>query len=237
MAETEEDIYDALLTTLFKEMNKKFTERNQDYYTETLNLFSEAGETDIEHEKWRQIHMLQDMASMLGSFHRELNPWKYEEIEFPIWDDPAQDPEPYINVEVFPSIARKDLELMAAQEYIKKSKNVLIQLPNPVKKAVVTPEDNKTSNYQLENKLKTEGEEINFSQLAKKADHLNIPRDALRKKCERIAKDVRAGTKKLPCPVYPDDEKFKFAIIKISDNPKEKTKGMLFQKIVDSKED
>jgi hypothetical protein len=48
---------------------------------------------------------------------------------------------------------------------------------------------------------------------------------------------VRAGTKMLPCPVYPDDEEFKYAVIKISDNPKNKTKGMLFQKIVDSKED
>ena len=236
MTETPKDTYEALLSTLLEENNKGHNERNQDYYTETLNLFSEAGETDIEHEKWRQIHMLQNMASMLGSFHRELNPWKYEEIEFPIWDDPEQDPEPYINVEVFPSIARKDLELMAAQEYIKKTKGILIPLPNRTQEAIATPEDNKTSNQQLESKLKTEGEEINFGQLAKKADNLHIERDSLSKRCARITEDVRAGTKKLPYPVYPDDEEFKYAVIKISDTLANKTKGMLFQRIVDSKE-
>ena len=113
----------------------------------------------------------------------------------------------------------------------------MIQLANPAKEIVLTLEDSTASSVQLTHKSKTEGEEINFSQIAKKADHFNIPRDALRKKCERIAKDARAGTKMLPCPVYPDDEESKYAVIKISDNPKEKTKGMLFQKIVDSKED
>lgn len=234
MTETPKDTYEALLTTLLEENNKGYNERNQDYYTETLNLFNKAGETDSDHHLWRHEYMIQAMISILINHERNLNPWKYE--VFSSYHDPEQDPEPYINVEVFPSIGRKDLELMAAQEYIKKTKGILIPLPNPTKKAIVTPEDNKTSNYQLENKLKTEGEEINFSQLAKKTDHLNIPRDTLRKKCERIAKDHRAGSKKLPCPVYPDDEKFKFAVIKISDNPKEKTRGMLFQKIVDSKE-
>ena len=237
MTETPKDTYEALLTTLLEENNKGYNERNQEYYSDTLNLFNKAGEIDSLHHLWRHEYMIQSMISILINHERRQNPWKYEEIEFPIWDDPAQDPEPYINVEVFPSIARKELELMAAQEYIKKTKGILIPLPNPTQEAIVTPEDNKISNYQLENKLKTEGEEINFSQLAKKTDHLNIPRDALRKKCERIAEDVRAGTKKLPCPVYPDDEKFKFAVIKISDTLANKTKGMLFQKIVDSKED
>ncbi len=235
MTETAKDAYEALLTTLFEEKNRELSERDQQYFNDTLNLFNKAGETDSDHHLWRHQDMIQAMISILINHERNLNPWKYE--IFSSDHDPAQDPEPYINVEVFPSIARKDLELMAAQEYIKETKGILIPLPNHTQEAIVTPEDNKTSNYQLENKLKTEGEEINFSQLAKKADHLNIPRDALRKKCERIAEDVRAGTKRLPCPVYPDDKKFKFAVIKISDNPKEKTKGMLFQKIVDSKED
>ena len=235
MAETTRDAYQALLTTLFKENNKGYNERNQDYYTETLNLFNKAGETDSDHHLWRHQDMIQAMISILINHERNLNPWKYE--VFSSYHDPEQDPEPYINVEVFPSIARKDLELMAAQEYIKKTKGILIPLPNPTKKSIVTPEDNKTSNYQLENKLKTEGEEINFGQLVKRTDHLYIERDSLSKRCARIAEDVRAGTKMLPCPVYLDDEEFKYAVIKISDNPKSKTKGMLFQKIVDSKED
>ena len=234
MTETAKDAYEALLTTLSEENNKGYNERNQEYYSDTLNLFNTAGETDSVHHLWRHEYMIQEMISILTSHECRQNTWKYE--VFSSYHDPEQDPEPYINVEVFPSIARKDLELMAAQEYIKETKGILIPLPNPTQEAIVTPEDNKTSNHQLEYKLKTEGEEINFSQLAKKTDHLNIPRCTLRKKCERIAEDVRAGTKKLPCPVYPDDEKFKFAVIKISDNPKEKTKGMLFQKIVDSKE-
>ena len=234
MTETPKVTYEALLTTLLEENNKGYNERNQDYYTETLNLFNKAGETDSDHHRWRHQDMIQAMISILINHERNLNPWKYE--VFSSYHDPEQDPEPYINVEVFPSIARKDLELMAAQEYIKQSKNVLIQLANPAKEIVLTLEDSTASSVQLTNKLKTEGEEINFSQLAKKADQLNIPRDALRKKCERIAEDVRAGTKKLPCPVYPDDEKFKFAVIKISDTLANKTKGMLFQKIVDSKE-
>ena len=234
MTETPKDTYEALLSTLLEENNKGYNERNQEYFNDTLNLFNKAGETDSVHHLWRHEYMIQEMISILTSHECRQNTWKYE--VFSSYHDPEQDPEPNINVEVFPSIARKDLELMAAQEYIKETKGILMPLPNPTQEAIVTPEDNKTSNHQLEYKLKTEGEEINFSQIAKKADHLNIPRDALRKKCERIAEDVRAGTKKLPCPVYPDDEKFKFAIIKISDNPKEKTKGMLFQKIVDSKE-
>ena len=201
MAQTAKEAYEALLTTLFEEKNRELSERDQQYFNDTLNLFNKAGETDSDHHLWRHQDMIQAMISILINHERNLNPWKYE--IFSSDHDPAQDPEPYINVEVFPSIARKDLELMAAQEYIKKTKGILIPLPNPTKKA----------------------------------DHLNIPRDTLRKKCERIAKDHRAGSKKLPCPVYPDDEKFKFAVIKISDNPKEKTKGMLFQKIVDSKED
>ena len=235
MAQTAKEAYEALLTTLSEENNKGYNEQNQEYYSDTLNLFNKAGETDSVHHLWRHEYMIQEMISILTSHERRQNPWKYE--VFSSYHDPEQDPEPYINVEVFPSIARKDLELMAAQEYIKETKGILIPLPYPTQEAIVIPEDNKTSNYQLENKLKTEGEEINFSQLAKKADHLNIPKDTLSKKCARIAEDVRDGTKKLPCPVYPDDVKFKFAVIKISDNPKEKTKGMLFQKIVDSKED
>ena len=235
MTETPKDTYEALLTTLLEENNKGYNERNQEYHSDTLNLFNEAGETDSEHHLWRNEYMIQEMISILTSHERRQNPWKYE--VFSSYHDPEQDPEPYINVEVFPSIARKDLELMAAQEYIKETKGILIPLPYPTQQAIVIPEDNKTSNYQLENKLKTEGEEINFSQLAKKADQLNIPRNTLRKKCERIAKDLRAGLKILPCPVYPDDEKFKYAVIKISDTLANKTKGMLFQKIVDSKED
>ena len=235
MTKTTKDEYEALLTTLFEEKNRELSERDQQYFNDTLNLFNKAGETDSEHHLWRHEYMIQEMISILTSHERRQNPWKYE--LFSSYHDPEQDPEPYINVEVFPSIARKDLELMAAQEYIKETKGILIPLPNPTQEAIVTPEDNKTSNHQLEYKLKTEGEEINFSQLAKKTDHLYIERDALNKKCARIAEHVRAGTKKLPYPVYPDDEKFKFAVIKISDNPKEKTKGMLFQKIVDSKED
>lgn len=235
MTETPKDTYEALLTTLLEENNKGYNERNQEYYSDTLNLFNKAGETDNVHHLWRHEYMIQAMISILINHERRQNPWKYE--VFSSYHDPAQDPEPYINVEVFPSITRKDLELMAAQEYIKKTNGILIPLPNPTQEAIVTPEGNKTSNHQLESKLKTAGEEINFSQLAKKTDHLNIPKDTLSKKCARIAEDVRDGTKKLPCPVYPDDEKFKFAVIKISDNPKEKTKGMLFKKIVDSKED
>jgi hypothetical protein len=235
MTETPKDTYEALLTTLLEENYKEYNKRNHEYYSDTLNLFNKAGETDSVHHLWRHKYMIQEMISILTSHERTQNWWKYE--EFDSYPDPELDLEQYINSEVYPSIARKDLELMAAQEYIKETKGILIPLPNHTQEAIVTPEDNKTSNYQLENKLKTEGEEINFSQIAKKADHLNIPRDALRKKCERIAKDARAGTKMLPCPVYPDDEEFKYAVIKISDNPKEKTKGMLFQKIVDSKED
>ena len=235
MAETTRDAYQALLTTLFKEKNRELSERDQKYFNDTLNLFNKAGETDSDHHLWRHQDMIQAMISILINHERNLNPWKYE--VFSSYHDPEQDPEPYINVEVFPSIARKDLELMAAQEYIKKTKGILIPLPNPTQEAIVTPEDNKTSNHQLESKLKTAGEDINFGQLVKRTDHLYIERDSLSKRCARIAEDVRAGTKMLPCPVYLDDEEFKYAVIKISDNPKSKTKGMLFQKIVDSKED
>lgn len=235
MAQTAKEAYEALLTTLYEENNKGYNEQNQEYYSDTLNLFNKAGETDSVHHLWRHEYMIQEMISILTSHERRQNPWKYE--VFSSYHDPEQDPEPYINVEVFPSIARKELELMAAQEYIKQSKNLLIQLPNTANKSVVTPEESKASSDKLKTKLKTEGEEINFSQLAKKADQLNIPRDALRKKCERIAKDARAGTKMIPCPVYPDDEEFKYAVIKISDTLANKTKGMLFKKIVDSKED
>ena len=235
MTETPKDTYEALLTTLLEENNKGYNERNQDYYTETLNLFNKAGETDSDHHLWRHKDMIQAMISILINHERNLNPWKYE--VFSSYHDPEQDPEPDFNVEVFPSIARKELELMAAQEYIKQSKNVLIQLANPAKEIVLTLEDSTASSVQLTNKLKTEGEEINFGQLVKRTDHLYIERDSLSKRCARIAEDVRAGTKMLPCPVYLDDEEFKYAVIKISDNPKSKTKGMLFQKIVDSKED
>ena len=235
MTKTTKDEYEALLTTLFEEKNRELSERDQKYFNDTLNLFNKAGETDSDHHLWRHQDMIQEMISILNSHERNLNPWKYE--VFSSYHDPAQDPEPYINVEVFPSIARKDLELMAAQEYIKKTKGILIPLPNPTQEAIVTPEDNKTSNHQLESKLKTAGEEINFGQLVNRTDNLHIERDSLSKRCARITEDVRGGTKKLPCPVYPDDEEFKYAVIKISDNPKSKTKGMLFQKIVDSKED
>jgi hypothetical protein len=234
MTETPKDTYEALLTTLLEENNKGYNERNQEYHSDTLNLFNKAGETDSDHHLWRHKDMIQAMISILINHERNLNPWKYE--VFSSYHDPAQDPEPYINVEVFPSIARKELELMAAQEYIKQSKNLLIQLPNTANKSVVTPEESKASSDKLKTKLKTEGEEINLSQLVKKVDHLKIPRNTLRKKCERIAKDLRAGLKILPCPVYPDDEKFKYAVIKISDTLANKTKGMLFQKIVDFKE-
>jgi hypothetical protein len=235
MTETAKDAYDALLTTLSEENYKEYNKRNHEYYSDTLNLFNKAGETDSVHHLWRHKYMIQEMISILTSHERTQNWWKYE--EFDSYPDPELDLEQYINSEVYPSIARKDLELMAAQEYIKETKGILIPLPNHTQEAIVTPEDNKTSNYQLENKLKTEGEEINFSQLVKRTDHLYIERDSLSKRCARIAEDVRAGTKMLPCPVYLDDEEFKYAIIKISDNPKSKTKGMLFQKIVDSKED
>lgn len=234
MTETPKDTYEALLTTLLEENNKAYNERNQEYYSDTLNTFNKAGETNSVHHLWRHEYMIQAMISILINHERRRNPWKYE--VFSSYHDPAQDPEPYINVEVFPSIGRKDLELMAAQEYIKQSKNVLIQLTNPAKEIVLTLEESTASSVQLKNKLKTEGEEINFGQLVKKTDHLHIERDSLSKRCARITEDVRAGTKKLPCPVYPDDEEFKYAVIKISDNPKSKTKGMLFQRIVDSKE-
>jgi uncharacterized metal-binding protein YceD (DUF177 family) len=234
MTETPKDTYEALLTTLLEENNKGYNERNHEYYSDTLNLFNKAGETDSVHHLWRHKYMIQEMISILTSHERTQNWWKYE--EFDSYPDPELDLEQYINSEVYPSIARKELELMAAQEYIKQSKNLLIQLPNTANNSVVTPEESKASSDKLKTKLKTEGEEINLSQLVKKVDHLKIPRNTLRKKCERIAKDLRAGLKILPCPVYPDDEKFKYAVIKISDTLANKTKGMLFQKIVDFKE-
>jgi hypothetical protein len=123
---------------------------------------------------------------------------------------------------------------MAAQEYIKKAQNVLIRLANPAREVVVTPEESKNSSEQLKNELKTEGKKITFNQLVELHAQFHIPRDTLRKKCERITEDVRTGTKKLPCAVYPDNKKFRFAVIEIPDNPKKKTMGMLFQEIVDS---
>jgi L-rhamnose mutarotase len=166
MTETAKDAYDALLTTLSEENYKEYNKRNHEYYSDTLNLFNKAGETDSVHHLWRHKYMIQEMISILTSHERTQNWWKYE--EFDSYPDPELDLEQYINSEVYPSIARKDLELMAAQEYIKETKGILIPLPNHTQEAIVTPEDNKTSNYQLENKLKTEGEEINFSQLVKK---------------------------------------------------------------------
>lgn len=235
MTETTKDAYEALLTTLLEENNKEVSERDQQYFNDTLNLFNKAGETDAEHQKWRNIDMIQDMLGILTMYELRLNPWKYE--VFSSYDDLEQDPEPYINVEKFPCLARKDLELMAAQEYIKKTNNILIPLANPAQKIITDQEQNQTNNDLLEYKLVTEGKKISFSELANILEKYHKTRSTLQRHCARITDDIRAGKKELPCAIYPGDSEIKYAVIAIPIKPKNKTKEMLFQKILDSKED
>jgi len=232
MTETTKETYEILLTTLIKEMDKEFIERNQEYYTDTLNLFNKAGMTDTKHQKWRHIDMLRDMVGILTTYERRLNPWKHE--VFSSYYDPAQDPEPCINVEEFPCITRKDLETMAAQEYIKKTKNILIPLANPTQETITDREEDQRNNDLLEYKLETEGMAIPFSELVKILKNYYM-RSTLRKQCARITDDVRAGKKEVPCAVYPGDPEVRYVVIAIPIEPKQKTKGMLFKKIADSK--
>lgn len=232
MAENAKDEYMNLLSTLVSEINKQFIERKHEYHNETLNLFNKAGETDAEHHKWRNIDMIQDMIDILTRFERRLNPWKYE--VFSSYDDPEHDPEPYINVEKFPCIARKELELMAAQEYIKKTNNILIPLANPAQKIITDQEQNQTNNDLLEYKLETEGKKISFSELANILEKYHKPRSTLQRHCARITDDIRAGKKELPCAIYPGDSEIKYAVIAIPIKFKDKTKGMQFQKILKS---
>ena len=245
MAQTAKEAYEALLTTLSEENNKGYNEQNQEYYSDTLNLFNKAGEIVIEHEKWRRIHMLQDMVSILIDFHYELNIWKYKEPDIyndpeqdlePYNNDPEQDLERYINVEKFPYIMRKDLEMMAAQRYIKKTTGIYIPLPNPAEEIITDREENQTNDYLLKYKLETEGKEISFNELANILKKYRKLRNTVQKHCARITDDIRAGKKELPCAVFPGDPEIKYGVIKISDTLANKTKGMLFQKIVDSKE-
>jgi len=109
--------YEELLQEVLKEEGKQISQRNQEYFDETLKLFVQARRSLIEHSNWRDADMLQTMFEILATKHRRLNPWKYEEYRFE--DDPEFDPEPKIEqTEIYPGLDRRALEILAADQYL-----------------------------------------------------------------------------------------------------------------------
>ena len=109
--------YEELLQEVLKEEGKQISQRNQEYFDETLKLFVQARRSLIEHSNWRDADMLQAMFEILATKHRQLNPWKYEQYCYE--GDPEFDPEPEIEQkEIYPGLDRRTLEILAADQYL-----------------------------------------------------------------------------------------------------------------------
>ena len=109
--------YEELLQEVLKEEGKQISQRNQEYFDETLKLFVQARRSLIEHRNWRDADMLQTMFEILATKHRQLNPWKYEQYCYE--GDPEFDPEPEIEKkEIYPGLDRRTLEILAADQYL-----------------------------------------------------------------------------------------------------------------------
>ena len=109
--------YEELLEEVLKEKGKQISQRNQEYFDETLKLFVQARRSHIEHSNWRDADMLPAMFVILATKHRQLNPWIYEQYCYE--DYPEFDPEPRIvQTEIYPGLDRRALEILAADQYL-----------------------------------------------------------------------------------------------------------------------
>lgn len=109
--------HEELLDEILGEMNKQISQRNKEHFKITLELFTKAGLSQIDHSNWRDADMLPAMLQILIAKHRHLNPWKYEQYCYE--HDPAFDTEPEIEQkEIYPGIDRLGLETLAADQYI-----------------------------------------------------------------------------------------------------------------------
>ena len=109
--------YEELLDEILGEMNKQISQRNKEHFKITLELFTRAGLTHIDHSNWRDADMLPAMLQMLIAKHRQLNPWKYEQYCYE--HDPAFDTEPETKQkEIYPGVDRLELETLAVDQYI-----------------------------------------------------------------------------------------------------------------------
>jgi hypothetical protein len=109
--------YEELLEEVLKEKGKQISQRNQEYFDETLKLFVQARRSQIEHSNWRDADMLPTMFEILATKYRQLNPWKYEQICYE--DYPEFDPEPRIvQTEIYPGLDRRALEILAADQHL-----------------------------------------------------------------------------------------------------------------------
>jgi len=110
--------YEVLLEELLKEKGKQISQRNQEHFNATLELFVQSRCSLIEHSNWRDADMLPTMFEILATKHRQLNPWKYEEYCYE--DDPEFDPEPKVEqTEIYPGLDRRALEILAADQYLR----------------------------------------------------------------------------------------------------------------------
>lgn len=109
--------YEELLEEVLKEKGKQISQRNQEYFDETLKLFAQARCSQIEHSNWRDADMLPAMFEILATKYRQLNSWKYEQYCYE--DDPEFDPEPRIvQTEIYPGLDRHALEILAADQHL-----------------------------------------------------------------------------------------------------------------------
>jgi len=183
--------YEELLQEVLKEEGKQISQRNQEYFDETLKLFVQARRSLIEHSNWRDADMLQTMFEILATKHRQLNPWKYEHYCYE--DYPEFDPEPrIIQKEIYPGLDRRALEILAADQYL--THNNKIESKAEVKKAKETIRTKKDKNTPVENR-KGNLPEISPGDLAKTGlSDKEVVDDWLKKNPDKVDIDCN------PCP-------------------------------------
>jgi hypothetical protein len=136
--------YECLLNEVIHEINKQPIERNTEYLLDTQKLFEGNGIGLVEHRKWRDTEMLASMLAILHKQFQSLNPLKQLKNQIDQDTSMLKDEsdkfqmlykyEQEIDQEgktikenaegskiLYPNFNRKDLELLAADDYLKRS--------------------------------------------------------------------------------------------------------------------